>query len=189
MCQGRGSAANSTVCYCLGITNVDPTQIDLLFERFISAERDEPPDIDVDFEHERREEVIQYIYQRFGREHAGLAATLITYRPRSAVRDVGKVDGPVSEDIVSKLAGTVWGWGTQKRARGFHAKRVLEAGLNPDDPRLLRTLQLTSEIIGLPPPSVATCRRLCAHPFALVRDGAHWQCRHEGSHGDRMGQK
>lgn len=145
LCQGRGSAANSTVCYCLGITNVDPTQIDLLFERFISAERDEPPDIDVDFEHERREEVIQYIYRRFGREHAGLAATLITYRPRSAVRDVGKAMG-LSEDIVSRLAGTVWGWG----GKGISHKRVAETGLNPDDPRLLRTLQLTSEIIGFP---------------------------------------
>ncbi len=145
LCQGRGSAANSAVCYCLGITNVDPTKIDLLFERFISAERDEPPDIDVDFEHERREEVIQYIYRRFGREHAGLAATLITYRPRSAVRDVGKAMG-LSEDIVSRLAGTVWGWG----GKGISEKRVREAGLNADDPRLIRTLQLTSEIMGFP---------------------------------------
>jgi error-prone DNA polymerase len=145
LCQGRGSAANSTVCYCLGITNVDPTQIDLLFERFISTERDEPPDIDVDFEHERREEVIQYIYKRFGREHAGLAATLITYRPRSAVRDVGKAMG-LSEDIVSRLAETVWGWG----GRGISHKRVVEAGLDPADPRLSRTLELTRQIIGFP---------------------------------------
>jgi error-prone DNA polymerase len=145
LCQGRGSAANSTVCYCLGITNVDPTQIDLLFERFISAERGEPPDIDVDFEHERREEVIQYIYQRFGREHAGLAAALITYRPRSAVRDVGKAMG-LSEDIVSRLAGTVWGWGHD----GIPIERVREAGLDPRDPRLMRTLQLTAELVGFP---------------------------------------
>ncbi len=145
LCQGRGSAANSTICYCLGITNVDPMQIDLLFERFISAERDEPPDIDVDFEHGRREEVIQYIYRRFGREHAGLAATLITYRPRSAVRDVGKAMG-LSEDIVSKLANTIWGW----RGKGISRKKVEEAGLNIDDPRLFRTLQLTAQIIGFP---------------------------------------
>ncbi|MCP4933591.1 MAG: error-prone DNA polymerase [bacterium] len=150
LCQGRGSAANSAVCYCLGITNVDPTKIDLLFERFISAERDEPPDIDVDFEHERREEVIQYIYQRFGREHAGLAATLITYRPRSAVRDVGKAMG-LCEDIVSRLAGTVWGHGHSKKgSKDISDKRVREAGLNADDPRLIRTLQLTTEIMGFP---------------------------------------
>jgi error-prone DNA polymerase len=108
LCQGRGSAANSAVCYCLGITAVDPVQIDLLFERFVSEERKEPPDIDVDFEHERREEVIQYIYERYGRERAGLAATVITYRGRSAVRDVGKVMG-LSEDVTAVLAGIVWG--------------------------------------------------------------------------------
>ena len=97
LCQGRGSAANSAVCYCLGITAVDPTEIDLLFERFVSPERKEPPDIDVDFEHERREEVIQYIYARYGRDRAGLAATVISYRARSAVREVGKAMG-LSED-------------------------------------------------------------------------------------------
>ncbi len=90
LCQGRGSAANSTVCYCIGITAVDPNQIDLLFERFISEERKEPPDIDVDFEHERREEVIQYLYRRYGRDRAGLAATVITYRGRSAMREVAR---------------------------------------------------------------------------------------------------
>ena len=93
LCQGRGSAANSAVCYCLGITAVDPSRLDLLFERFISAERNEPPDIDIDFEHERREEVIQYIYQKYGRECAGIAATVITYRSRSAVREVATGDG------------------------------------------------------------------------------------------------
>ena len=98
LCQGRGSAANSAVCYCLGVTAVDPVQIDLLFERFVSEERKEPPDIDVDFEHERREEVIQYIYARYGRERAGLAATVIPYRGRSAVREVGKAMG-LSEDV------------------------------------------------------------------------------------------
>ena len=93
LCQGRGSAANSAVCYCLFITEVDPARMHLLFERFVSMERNEPPDIDVDFEHERREEVIQYIYKRYGRDRAALAATLITYRPRSAIRDVGKAVG------------------------------------------------------------------------------------------------
>ncbi len=106
LCQGRGSAANSAVCYCLGITAVDPNRIDLLFERFISAERNEPPDIDVDFEHERREEVIQYIYAKYGRDRAGLTATVITYRAKSAVREVGKALG-LSMDAVGALAGTV----------------------------------------------------------------------------------
>src|SRR5260221_3069296 len=108
LCQGRGSAANSVICYCLGITAVDPTKIDLLFARFISAERNEPPDIDVDFEHERREEVIQYIYKKYGREHAGIAATVICYRSRGAIREVGKVLG-LSQDETTALAGFVWG--------------------------------------------------------------------------------
>src|SRR5262249_27533317 len=90
LCQGRGSAANSAVCYCLGITEIDPTRMDMLFKRFLSKEHNEPPDIDVDFEHERREEVIQYVYEKYGRERAALAATIITYRPKSALRDVGK---------------------------------------------------------------------------------------------------
>ena len=119
LCQGRGSAANSTVCFCLGITEVDPVLTDLLFERFISPERREPPDIDVDFEHERREEVIQYIYQKYGREHAGLAATVITYRARSAGREAAKAFG-LSEDVQSALSGAVWGWSSRgsRRARG-----------------------------------------------------------------------
>ncbi|HEY0571810.1 MAG TPA: error-prone DNA polymerase, partial [Enterovirga sp.] len=107
LCQGRGSAANSAVCYVLGITAVDPAENDVLFARFISTERREPPDIDVDFEHERREEIIQHIYQRYGRERAGIAATVISYRPRSAIRDVGKALG-LTEDVTAKLAGTVW---------------------------------------------------------------------------------
>ena len=107
LCQGRGSAANSAVCYCLEITAVDPDRIDVLFERFVSKERDEPPDIDVDFEHERREEVIQWIYQRYGRDRAGIAATVITYRSRSAVREVGKAFG-LSEDAVAALSGNIW---------------------------------------------------------------------------------
>ena len=145
LCQGRGSAANSAVCYCLGITSVDPSRIDLLFERFVSAERNEPPDIDVDFEHERREEVIQHLYERYTRERAGLAATVITYRGRSAVREVGKVMG-LSEDVVGALAGTVWGsWGD-----GLVEHQVREAGLDPDDPLLRRTLELTAALIGFP---------------------------------------
>ncbi len=119
LCQGRGSAANSAVCFCLGITEVDPERSDLLFERFISAERNEPPDIDVDFEHERREEVMQYIYDKYGRHRAGLAATVITYRTRSAVREVGKAFG-LSEDTIGALSGTIWGWSSAGRARGRH---------------------------------------------------------------------
>ena len=145
LCQGRGSAANSAVCYCLGITSVDPAEIDLLFERFVTRERQEPPDIDVDFEHERREEVIQYIYDRYGHHRAGIAATVICYRPRSAIREVGKVMG-LSEDVTTAIAGTVWGsWGTE-----VERKRVQEAGLDPDDPLLNRAMELTAELIGFP---------------------------------------
>ena len=146
LCQGRGSAANSVVCYCLAITAVDPTEVDLLFERFVSHARKEPPDIDVDFEHERREEVIQYIYARYGRDRAGLAATVISYRARSAVRDVGKALG-LSEDTVAALAGMVWG----TRSGGVLGdKRVREAGLDPADPLLATVLELTEELIGFP---------------------------------------
>ena len=145
LCQGRGSAANSAVCYTLGITSVDPNQIDLLFERFVSAERSEPPDIDVDFEHERREEVIQYIYERYGREKSGLAATVISYRARSAVREVGKAMG-LSENVVGALAGTVWG----STGKGLRDSQVHEGGLDPNDPFLQRTLELTEELIGFP---------------------------------------
>ena len=108
LCQGRGSAANSIVCFLLGVTSVDPMEHDLLFSRFVSEDRDEPPDIDVDFEHERREEVMQYIYHRYGRHRAGIAATVIHYRPRSALREIGKVLG-FSEDMTARLASTIWG--------------------------------------------------------------------------------
>ncbi|MFN4142713.1 error-prone DNA polymerase [Aestuariivirga sp.] len=145
LCQGRGSAANSTVCYVIGITAVDPGEIDLLFERFISEERKEPPDIDVDFEHERREQVIQYIYSRYGRERAGLAATVITYRGRSAMREVGKAMG-LSEDVTATLAGIVWG---QMREE-MHNGRLKEAGLDPDDPLLAKVIELADEIQGFP---------------------------------------
>ncbi|MEP0943569.1 MAG: error-prone DNA polymerase [Rhizobiaceae bacterium] len=145
LCQGRGSAANSAVCYCLGVTAVDPSKISLLFERFLSEERREPPDIDVDFEHERREEVIQYIYRRYGRHRAAIAATIITYRPRSAVREVGKVMG-LTEDITTALASTVWGsWG-----KDIPQDQIKEAGLDISDPHLARTIQLTQELLGFP---------------------------------------
>ena len=145
LCQGRGSAANSAVCYCLGITAVDPARIDLLFERFVSRERREPPDIDVDFEHERREEVIQYIYGRYGRARAGLAATVIGYRGRSAARDVGKAMG-LSEDTAAALAGAL----RDMHREGVAAKRLQEAGLDPADPQLRRTVALAGELIGFP---------------------------------------
>src|SRR5713101_457272 len=145
LCQGRGSAANSVVCYCLGITAVDPARIDVLFERFISAARNEPPDIDVDFEHERREEVIQYIYEKYGRDRAGLAATVICYRTRSAIREVGKAMG-LSGDVVAALAGMVWGWSSEAIAD----KRVREAGLDPADRTLRQALDLAGELIGFP---------------------------------------
>ncbi len=145
LCQGRGSAANSVVCYCLGITAVDPTEIDLLFERFISAERREPPDIDVDFEHERREEVIQWIYERYGRERAGLAATVISYRPRSAIRDVGKALG-LTEDVTAALANTVWGsWG-----KGLTDSQITEAGLDAKNPMIRLAVDIAMEIQGFP---------------------------------------
>jgi error-prone DNA polymerase len=145
LCQGRGSAANSVVCFCLGITNVNPTEQDLLFERFLSAERGEPPDIDVDFEHERREEVIQYVYGRYGRHRAAIVATVIHYRPRSAIREVGKALG-LSEDVTSALAGTVWGsWGED-----VPDEHVKGAGFEGADQRLPLALALTRELIGLP---------------------------------------
>ncbi|MDJ0905790.1 MAG: error-prone DNA polymerase [Woeseiaceae bacterium] len=145
LCQGRGSAANSAVCYCLGITEVDPGRMAMLVERFISKERNEPPDIDVDFEHERREEVIQYIYRKYGRERAALAATIITYRPRSALRDVGKALG-LSDLQVSRLARSMQWWDGQR----IDDSRVLEAGLDPDSPIVKRLLYLVREILGFP---------------------------------------
>ncbi len=145
LCQGRGSAANSAVCFCLGITEVDPARMEMLVERFISKERDEPPDIDVDFEHERREEVIQYIYAKYGRERAALAATVITYRPRSALRDVGKVLG-LSGLQVGRLSRSMQWWDGHK----VDDSRILEAGLAPDSPIIKRLLYLVGELIGFP---------------------------------------
>ncbi len=144
-CQGRGSAANSVICYCLGITDVNPNEVELLFERFVSTERHEPPDIDVDFEHERREEVIQHIYQKYGRHRAGLTAVVICYRTRSAIREVGKVMG-LSEDVTGALAGMVWGW----HSSGIEEEHVREAGLDPQDPTLRLALDLALELIEFP---------------------------------------
>jgi len=145
LCQGRGSAANSAVCYCLGVTSVNPAEQDVLFERFISAERNEPPDIDIDFEHERREEVMQYIYRKYGRERAGIAATVISYRPKSAIRDVGKAFG-LSLDTVDRLAKSVHWWSRSN----FDEAQIREAGLDPSSRRLQLVIQLANELIGFP---------------------------------------
>ena len=145
LCQGRGSAANSVVCYCLGVTNVNPAEQDVLIERFMSADRDEPPDIDVDFEHERREEVMQYVYRRYGRDRAAIVATIIHYRPRSAIRDVGKAMG-LTEDVTARMADTVWGsWGD-----GVKNDHVDRTGLSRDDERMRLALELTAELIKFP---------------------------------------
>jgi error-prone DNA polymerase len=147
LCQGRGSAANSSVCFCLGVTAVDPCKKDhdVLFERFISKERDEPPDIDVDFEHERRELVMQYVYERYGRHRAAICATVIHYRPRSAIRDVGKALG-LTEDITAALANTVWGhWGDE-----VPDDHIRQAGLDPTNPEIRRAVDLATELLGFP---------------------------------------
>ena len=156
LCQGRGSAANSAVCYVLGITSIDPVRSGLLFERFVSAERREPPDIDVDFEHERREEVIQWVYERYGRDRAALCATVIRYRSRGAVREVGKVMG-LTEDVTAALASQVWGWSEE----GVAEEHAAELNLNLDDRRLRLTLELARELIGFP-------RHLSQHPGGFV---------------------
>lgn len=145
LCQGRGSAANSTVCYCLGITSVDPTKFELLFERFISSARNEPPDIDVDFEHERREEVIQYIYQKYGRDRAAIVATVTQQHQKGAIRDVGKAMG-LSADTLNRLSGAIWKFTDE----WFDEACLLEQGLNPEDPHLRKVLALTGQMIGFP---------------------------------------
>ena len=145
LCQGRGSAANSAVCYVLDVTSVDPTKVDLLFERFISKERLEPPDIDVDFEHSRREEVMQYVYRRYGRHRAAIIATVIHYRPRSAIRDVGKALG-LTEDVTAALADTVWGsWG-----KGLNEMQVRQAGLDPQNAMVELAVELATELVEFP---------------------------------------
>ncbi len=160
LCQGRGSAANSVVCFCLGITGVNPTEVDLLFERFISAERQEPPDIDVDFEHERREQVMQYVYDRYSRDRAAIVATVISYRSRSAIRDVGKALG-LTEDVTAALANTVWGIS----GGGIDKQHIRQAGLDPDNPIIRRAVELAITLIGFP-------RHLSQHVggFVLTRD-------------------
>jgi error-prone DNA polymerase len=145
LCQGRGSAANSTVCYCLGITSVDPSKFDLLFERFISSARNEPPDIDVDFEHERREEVIQYIYRKYGRAHAAIVATVTQQHHKGAIRDVGKAMG-LSVDTINQLSSSMWEF-TDEWLEG---KTLSDQGLNPRDPNLLKVMQLTAQFMGFP---------------------------------------
>ena len=160
LCQGRGSAANSAVCYVLGITSIDPTRSGLLFERFISAERREPPDIDVDFEHERREEVIQWVYDTYGRDRAALCATVIRYRARGAVRDVGKAMG-LTEDVTAALAAQVWAWSDEE----IEPEHAAELNLNLEDHRLALTLELSRALMGFP-------RHLSQHPggFVLTED-------------------
>jgi error-prone DNA polymerase len=160
LCQGRGSAANSAVCYCLGITAVDPIQIDLLFERFVSAARGEPPDIDVDFEHERREEVIQYIYAKYGRERAGLAATVIHYRGRSALKDVGRAFG-LSDDVIMALSRSRWG----RSNEAIDDPRLRELGFDPEDKTLRLTRDLAAQLTGFP-------RHLSQHVggFVITKD-------------------
>ncbi|WP_313666012.1 error-prone DNA polymerase [Shinella sp.] len=159
LCQGRGSAANSAVCYCLGVTSIDPDTNDLLFERFVSQERDEPPDIDVDFEHERREEVIQWIYETYGRSRAALCSTVTRYRAKGALRDVGKALGlPV--DMIGQLSSGVWGW-----SEGVSERQIRENNLNAADYRLMLALELAQQLMGAP-------RHLGQHPggFVLTHD-------------------
>jgi len=145
LCQGRGSAANSAICYVLGITSVNPMKFDLLFERFISPARNEPPDIDVDFEHERREEIIQYIYNKYGRDRAAIVATVTQQHQKGAIRDVGKAMG-LSVDTINRLSSSIWEFTDE----WFEGKRVTEQGLNPNDPHLKKTLELTSQMMGFP---------------------------------------
>jgi error-prone DNA polymerase len=160
LCQGRGSAANSAVCYVLGITSIDPARNDLLFERFVSEERREPPDIDVDFEHERREVVMQWVFETYGRDHAALCSTVIRYRTKGALRDVGKALG-LPEDLITMLNAQVWGWSEE----GIEPEQTAELNLNLDDRRLKLTIDLARELMGTP-------RHLSQHPggFVLTRD-------------------
>jgi error-prone DNA polymerase len=159
LCQGRGSAANSVVCYCIGVTEVDPARMSVLFERFISKERNEPPDIDIDFEHQRREEVIQYLYQRYGRHRAALTAVVISYRPKSAIRDVGKALG-FDPEVLDSLANNHTWWDGREVMR----ERLVEVGLDPDDLAVRQLMELTGQLMGFP-------RHMSQHPggFVLTR--------------------
>lgn len=166
LCQGRGSAANSTICFCLGITAVDPTQFDLLFERFISSARNEPPDIDVDFEHERREEVMQYIYNKYGRDRAAIVATVTQVHKKGAVRDVAKVMG-MSADAINRLSNSLW----EFDELWLQGKRISEQGFNPNDPHLIKILELTDQYRGFP-------RQLGQHTggFVITQGKLHELC-------------
>ncbi len=166
LCQGRGSAANSVICYALGMTSIGPDIISMVFERFVSKARNEPPDIDVDFEHERREEVIQYIYEKYGRHRAGICATIIHFRSRAAIREVGKAMG-LSQDIVAAMASDIWGWSGE----GLGEDQARRLGVNPDDPHIRRTLSLARELIGFP-------RHLSQHVggFIITRDRLDTLC-------------
>ena len=183
LCQGRGSAANSVVCYCLGITAVDPSCMEVLFERFISRERNEPPDIDVDFEHQRREEVIQYIYRKYGRERAALTATVICYRPRSALRDVGKALG-LDLNQVDRLAKSMAWWDNRNELPA----RLVEAGFDPASPVIQHLFALVTTLLGFP-------RHLSQHTGGFVisqrsalRAGAGRERVDARAHRDRVGQ-
>lgn len=160
LCQGRGSAANSVVCFCLGVTEVDPMLVDLLFERFVSTERDEPPDIDVDFEHSRREEVMQYLYEKYGRHRCALTATVTTYRSKGAIREVCKVFG-LSNDVIDMLNGLKWGWSDT----GLDADTVASVGIDPRDPTVQRVFAIVEQLVGFP-------RHLGQHTggFVITRD-------------------
>ena len=147
LCQGRGSAANSAVCYCLGVTEVDPARMTLLFERFISAERNEPPDIDIDFEHQRREEVIQYVYRKYGRHRAALTGVVISYRPRSALRDMGRALGIDLDRIDAVAKSQHWFDG-----RRIDPERLAENGFDPASPLCKLWVELTQALIGFPRP-------------------------------------
>jgi error-prone DNA polymerase len=179
LCQGRGSAANSIVCFLLGVTSVDPEKYDLLFSRFVSDERSEPPDIDVDFEHERREEVMQYVFERYGRHRAGIAATVIHYRARSAVREIGKALG-ISEDVTARLSSTVWG----SYASEYEEKRLTDAGFDPENEEIGRLNHFVQQILKFP-------RHLSQHVggFVLTEDRLDETVPiHHAAHFRRMGQ-
>ena len=186
LCQGRGSAANSLVCYCLGITAVSPERVKegLLFERFMSVERREPPDIDVDFEHERREEVIQHVYEHYRERHTALTATVISYRSRSAIREVGKVFG-LSKDVIDALTSSIWGWSME----GVTEEQARRAGLDASDPRLNQTLDAGDAIARISPASFPARRRLCHFRNASRRDRPDRECGDGKTQGDRVGQE
>ena len=183
LCQGRGSAANSIVCWALGITSMSPEVGTMVFERFVSDARDEPPDIDVDFEHERREEVIQYIYRRFGRERAGICATVIHYRGKRAIREVGAAMG-LSRDTVAALSRQIWGWG----GGGLPRERLVELGLDPDEPRLAADHGARRRDRRLPAPPLPARRRLRHHRGAARRARPDRERRDGGPHRHLLGQ-